>query len=74
MLYVGSLDGFLKAYIAKYRYGSVTTEEWKVFFLEFFNKEVSVRDAIISTLHVHVHVYTLYMCMASLHVHPHSFS
>ena len=36
----GFLDGFLKAYIAKYRYSTVTTEEWKEFFLDFFNKEV----------------------------------
>ena len=39
-LWPGSLDGFLKAYIAKYRYGTVTTDQWKEFFLEFFSKEV----------------------------------
>ena len=36
----GSLNGFLKAYIAKFRYGTVTTEQWKQFLLEFFQKEV----------------------------------
>ena len=34
------MDGFLKAYIAKFRYGTVTTEQWKQFLLEYFHKEV----------------------------------
>jgi leukotriene-A4 hydrolase len=37
----GTLDGFLKAHIAKFRYRTVTTEQWKQFLLEYFHKEVS---------------------------------
>ena len=40
--HTGTLDGFLKAHIAKFRYGTVTTEQWKQFLLEYFHKEVKL--------------------------------
>ena len=40
MIHVGSLDEFLRAYVKKFKFSTVTTLEWKDFFLEFFDKEV----------------------------------
>ena len=40
--HVGSLDEFLRAYVNKFKISTVTTLEWKDFFLEFFDKEVRV--------------------------------
>lgn len=37
---VGSLDEFLRAYVNKFKFSTVTSLEWKDFFLEFFDKEV----------------------------------
>lgn len=37
----GALDSFLKSYVQKYKYRTINSVEWKEFFLEYFNKEVS---------------------------------
>ena len=34
------MDDFLKAYVNRFKYSTVTSVEWKVFFLEFFEEEV----------------------------------
>jgi leukotriene-A4 hydrolase len=42
---LGSLDEFLRAYVKKFKFSTVTTLEWKDFFLEFFDKEVHLLNA-----------------------------
>ena len=38
--FLGSLDEFLRAYVNKFKFSTVTSVEWKDFFLQFFDKEV----------------------------------
>ncbi|XP_064400274.1 leukotriene A-4 hydrolase-like [Halichondria panicea] len=36
----GSLDGFLRSYVNKYKFLTITSVEWKQYFLEYFKKQV----------------------------------
>lgn len=34
------MKAYLKAHVDKFKYGSIDTDQWKTFFLEYFEKEV----------------------------------
>ena len=36
----GSLDEFLKTYVEKFKFATISSEEWKEYFLNFFHKQV----------------------------------
>lgn len=36
----GSLDGFLKSYVDKYKFSTITSPEWKEYFLQYFSAQV----------------------------------
>ena len=38
----GTLDGFLRSYVDKYKFLTITTAEWKENFLQYFHKQVNV--------------------------------
>ena len=40
-LHAGSLDGFLRAFVEKFKHTTVNSKEWKEFFLEYFHKQVN---------------------------------
>ena len=40
LLHLGSLDEFLKTYVEKFKFATISSEEWKEYFLNFFHKQV----------------------------------
>jgi len=38
---VGSLDEFLKSYVEKYKFGTISSEAWKQYFLQYFHQQAS---------------------------------
>lgn len=39
---VGSLDEFLKSYVEKYKFGTISSETWKQYFLQYFHQQVKL--------------------------------
>ena len=37
---IGSLDEFLKSYVEKYKFGTISSETWKQYFLQYFHQQV----------------------------------
>ena len=36
------MESFLKAYVEKFKFQSITTDDWKTFFLSYFSTEVGI--------------------------------
>ena len=51
IIMAGSLDEFLKTYVEKFKFATISSEEWKEYFLSFFHKQVhrSMWDLVLST-------------------------
>lgn len=51
IIMAGSLDEFLKTYVEKFKFATISSEEWKEYFLNFFHKQVHRRmwDLVLST-------------------------
>lgn len=56
----GTLDGFLRRYVEKYKFLTITSAEWKENFLQYFHKQVN--DDIIHMLHYHINI-IMYICI-----------
>lgn len=48
-LYSGALDAYLRSYVEKYKFLTITSVEWKENFLQYFNKQVYNNNVVLHT-------------------------